>query len=110
MRHQHRALPFIAAILSLNAYPCQRVTPVSSMDMISQANVILRVSALEYAVEPGNPNVLTTGVPDSINSANAPSIEIDRSTGLVRRWLQYAFYGWTREMPKSVAEKDKELI
>jgi hypothetical protein len=35
-------------------------------------------------------------------------IEIDRSTGLVRRWLQYAFYDWTREMPKSVAEKDKE--
>jgi serine phosphatase RsbU (regulator of sigma subunit) len=28
-------------------------------------------------------------------------IEIDRSTGLVRRWLQYAFYDWTREMPKS---------
>jgi len=26
---------------------------------------------------------------------------IDQSTGPVRRWLQYAFYDWTREMPTS---------
>jgi len=65
MRYLYWTLPFIAAILSSNAYPCQRVTPVSSMDMVNQADVILRVSAVEYAVKPGNPNVLTTGVPDS---------------------------------------------
>jgi serine phosphatase RsbU (regulator of sigma subunit) len=28
-------------------------------------------------------------------------IEIDKSAGPVRRWLQYALYDWTREMPKS---------
>jgi Zn-dependent protease with chaperone function len=37
-----------------------------------------------------------------VDSANALSqAEIDKSTGPVRRGLQYAFYDWTREMPRS---------
>jgi hypothetical protein len=65
MHYQRWSLPLVAAILSVNAYPCQRVTPVSSVDMVNQADVILRVSAVDYAVAPGNPDVLMTGVPDS---------------------------------------------
>jgi hypothetical protein len=30
-----------------------------------------------------------------------PQLEIDKSAGSLRRWLQYALYDWTREMPKS---------
>jgi len=28
-------------------------------------------------------------------------LEIEKSTGLVRRWLRYALYDWTFKMPKS---------
>ncbi len=28
-------------------------------------------------------------------------LKLDKSAGPVRRWLQYAFYDWTREMPRS---------
>jgi hypothetical protein len=56
---------FIAVILSTDAYPCQRVDPVASVDMVKQADVIVRVMAVEYAVPPGTPNMRTTGEPDS---------------------------------------------
>jgi hypothetical protein len=46
------------------AFPCTRVGSVSSADMVDQADLILRVMALEYAVAP-NPNERTTGEPDS---------------------------------------------
>jgi hypothetical protein len=56
---------FIAVILSMDAYPCQRADPVSSVDMVKQADVIVRVTAVEYAVSPRSPNMRTTGEPDS---------------------------------------------
>jgi len=52
-------------MLSLHAYPCQRATPVSSIEMVKQADVIVRAIAEKYDVPPKNPNVVTTGVPDS---------------------------------------------
>ena len=55
----------IAVILSTDAYPCQRVDPVSSVDMVKQADAIARVTAVEYAVAPRRPNMRTTGEPDS---------------------------------------------
>lgn len=38
-----------------------------------------------------------------IDSRHAPplSLETEKSTGPIRRWLQYAFYDWPREMPRS---------
>jgi len=57
---------FISAILSATfAFPCQRADPVSSVDMVRQADLILRVMAVEYAIAPRNLNERTTGEPDS---------------------------------------------
>jgi hypothetical protein len=63
---QFRIPAFIAVILSATfAFPCQRADPVSSVDMVQQADLTLRVMAVEYAVAPRNPNERTTGEPDS---------------------------------------------
>lgn len=58
-------LPAVVLVLSLGAYPCQRVTPVSSTEMVKEADVIVRAIAERYDVPPKNPNLRTTGVPDS---------------------------------------------
>src|SRR5215469_2253758 len=60
-----RALPAFVLVLSLHAYPCSRGTPVSSVEMVNQADVIVRAIAEKYDVAPKNPNLVTTGVPDS---------------------------------------------
>jgi hypothetical protein len=56
---------FGSLILLVNAYPCRRTSPVSNVEMIKQANVICRVQAVEYATAPRDPNLRTTGEPDS---------------------------------------------
>jgi hypothetical protein len=58
-------LAFLVASFPFCAVPCTRGSPVSSSAMVRQADVIARVVALEYAMPPSNPNVWTTGVPDS---------------------------------------------
>jgi hypothetical protein len=58
-------LPAFVLMLALNAYPCQRSTQVSSVEMVNQADVIVRAIAEKYEVAPKNPNVVTTGIPDS---------------------------------------------
>jgi len=65
MFRKARTLPAFVLVLSLHAYPCQRVTPVSSVEMVNQADVIVRAIAEKYDVAPKNPNLVTTGVPDS---------------------------------------------
>jgi hypothetical protein len=60
-----RTLPAFVLVLSLHAYPCSRLTPVSSVEMVNQADVIVRAIAEKYDVTPKNPNLVTTGVPDS---------------------------------------------
>jgi hypothetical protein len=60
------ALACISVVLSATfAFPCQRADPVSSVDVVRQADLILRVLALEYAIVPRNLNERTTGEPDS---------------------------------------------
>ncbi len=57
---------FIAVfLLAAFAFPCQRADAVSSVDMVRQADLILRVTAVGYAIAPRNPNERTTGEPDS---------------------------------------------
>jgi hypothetical protein len=58
------ALSAFILVLSLQAYPCQRATPVSSVEMVNQADVIVRAIAERYDVAPKT-NLRTTGVPDS---------------------------------------------
>ena len=58
---------FVAMILSATgAYPCSTNRAVSSVEMVKQADAIVRVSAVEYAIAPQDPNVFTTGEPDSM--------------------------------------------
>jgi len=65
MFRKAQTLPAFVLVLSLHAYACSRLTPVSSIEMVSQADVIVRAFAEKYDVAPKNPNVVTTGVPDS---------------------------------------------
>jgi hypothetical protein len=56
----------VAVIVSAtDGYACSRMSPVSSVEMVKQADAIVRVTAAEYASPPQNPNVWTTGEPDS---------------------------------------------
>ena len=58
-------VPAFVLALSLNAFPCQRATPVSGVEMVKESDVIVRAIAERYDVGPKNPNVITTGIPDS---------------------------------------------
>jgi hypothetical protein len=40
--------------------------PVVPEDMVASADLIIRATALEYSQPPSNPNIVTTGTPDSI--------------------------------------------
>jgi hypothetical protein len=56
----------VATILSAtHAYACQRVNSVSSVEMVKQADAIVRATAVEYASAPQNPSMLTMGQLDS---------------------------------------------
>ena len=65
MFRKARTLPAFVLLLSLHAYPCSRAVPVSSVEMVNQADVIVRATAERYDVAPKNPKVVTTGEPDS---------------------------------------------
>src|SRR5215469_10703973 len=62
-----KAWPLTAFVfaLSLHAFPCQRATPVSGVEMVKESDVIVRAIAERYDARPKNPNAITTGVPDS---------------------------------------------
>jgi hypothetical protein len=59
---------FVAVIISAtDMYPCEiPQKEVSSMEMVKQADAIVRVNAVEYAIAPQDPNVFTNGEPDSM--------------------------------------------
>jgi len=44
---------------------CQRTSPISASEMIRGADAIVRALASEYVTPPADPNLMTTGVPDS---------------------------------------------
>lgn len=58
-------LPAFVFALSLPAFPCQRATPVSDVEMVKESDVIVRAIAERYDARPKNPNAITTGIPDS---------------------------------------------
>jgi hypothetical protein len=61
-------IAFVAVIVSAtDMYPCEIPEKQrSSVEMVEQADAIVRVSAVEYAVAPQDPNVFTNGEPDSM--------------------------------------------
>jgi hypothetical protein len=65
----HRACLLVAGLAPIvsatDAYSCSRVTPVSSVEMVQQADAIMRVTAVEYARPPRDPSMHTAGLPDS---------------------------------------------
>ena len=65
MFRKTQTLAAFVLVLSLHAFPCSRLTPVSSVEIVKEADVIVRAIAERYDVAPKNPNVWTTGVPDS---------------------------------------------
>jgi len=48
------------------ANPCERIDPVSSEEMVREADLIVRATADSYQVPPRDRNSYTTGVPDSV--------------------------------------------
>jgi hypothetical protein len=48
------------------AIPCSIVAPISAVEMVRSADAIVRATAVEYARAPADPEVFTTGEPDSL--------------------------------------------
>lgn len=65
VRHQLLLAVLATSLFAASARPCSRMSPVSPEQMVEQAGLIVRVTALDYAQPPDNPNVITTGEPDS---------------------------------------------
>ena len=61
----HVITPPLALLLATTAIPCTRVGPVVPEEMVAQANLIVRATAVEYAQLPSKPTIRTTGEPDS---------------------------------------------
>src|SRR5215213_2933428 len=54
-----------STVLSTEAYPCSVSGAISNVKLVNDADTIVRVTAMEYALPPTNPQLWTTGVPDS---------------------------------------------
>src|ERR1700693_1556224 len=52
-------------VFTTEAFPCSIAGKVSNLEMVNGADSIVRARAVEYAAPPSNPNIRTTGVPDS---------------------------------------------
>lgn len=55
------AMPMIAEACSVSHIP-------SGVELVTNADVVIRARAVEYKTPPANPNLWTTGVPDSVVS------------------------------------------
>jgi hypothetical protein len=49
----------------VGAWACSVVKITSNIELIQQADSVIRAKAVEYAKQPSDPNVWTTGAPDS---------------------------------------------
>jgi len=58
-------LSLAIALLPNNGYSCSVLGIISNVDMVKGADVIVWATAVDYARPPRNPNVMTTGEPDS---------------------------------------------
>lgn len=54
-----------SAVFATEAYPCSITGEISNLEMVNSADAIVRATAVEYASPPSNPQIWTTGVPDS---------------------------------------------
>ncbi len=52
-------------IFAAAAWPCSVTGIMRNTDMVKNADAVVRATAVEYAVPPSNPNLITSGVPDS---------------------------------------------
>jgi hypothetical protein len=76
-----------AAVVSLFcfphvAFPCSRESPISVVELVHDASVIVRVLAADYAVPPQDQRIRTTGVPDS--KIRFKVLEVIRGTDVKR--------------------------
>lgn len=53
------------SLSTATAWACSVVKITSNVELVHQADSIIRAKAVEYAKPPSNPNIRTTGVPDS---------------------------------------------
>jgi hypothetical protein len=54
------------SMLAMSVKPCTRAGPFTFGELFDNANVIVRATAIKYAKAPDDPNIRTTGEPDSI--------------------------------------------
>ncbi len=52
-------------VFTIEAYPCSIIGAISNLKLVNDADSIIRATAVEYASPPNNPQIWTTGVPDS---------------------------------------------
>jgi hypothetical protein len=54
-----------AALFATEGHTCSVTEIISNVDMVTAADAVVRARAIEYASLPSDPNIRTTGVPDS---------------------------------------------
>jgi hypothetical protein len=54
-----------SVVFTMEAYPCSVSGAISNLKLVNDGDTIVRVTAVEYASPPSNPQFGTTGVPDS---------------------------------------------
>jgi hypothetical protein len=53
------------SVTTIGAWACSVIKITSNVDLVRQADSIIRAKVMEYAKPPSDPNIWTTGVPDS---------------------------------------------
>ena len=56
---------FTLSLITAVGRPCSVIKVISNVDLVSTADAVIRAKAIEYATPPSDPNIWTTGVPDS---------------------------------------------
>lgn len=67
------------SLMPAAGWACSVVTITSNVDLVRYADGVIRAKAVEYARPPSNPNIWTTGVPDS--KVRFEELEVIRGVG-----------------------------
>jgi hypothetical protein len=59
------SIAFGISVASGGAWACSVIDITSNIELVRQADSVIRAKAMEYAKPPSNPDIWTTGVPDS---------------------------------------------